>query len=278
MTSANFPTPFNAGDRLIDPTILNSLLCNPLFSNQDGITANAGGGQTNAYQITATISRIGIVATNADSVKLPASKNGAMYILVNNSSNAMQVFGHDTATINNAAFSTGISQAANTTTLYICPVKGTWYTVAGGSGSGTPGGTTGQIQYNNSGVFGGLTIGTGLENNAGTLQVVDSTIVIGQIDQGSPVNSQIIVLDSYAAYNYTITGLQGAITTSGSISVTIYINGVAVTGLNAVSVTTSQTNFTATANNVVAPGNEVTLEFSSNSSAVGFSASLQGII
>lgn len=44
---------------------------------------------------------------------------------------------------------------------------GTWSTPAGGGGS--PGGTSGQIQFNNSGSFGGLTIGTGLANNSGTL-------------------------------------------------------------------------------------------------------------
>ena len=45
-------------------------------------------------------------------------------------------------------------------------------------GSGTPGGSSGQIQYNNSGSFGGLTIGGTLANNAGTLDVA-STVVAG---------------------------------------------------------------------------------------------------
>ncbi len=39
----------------------------------------------------------------------------------------------------------------------------------GGGGGGTPGGTNGQIQYNNGGAFGGLTIGSGLSSSGGTL-------------------------------------------------------------------------------------------------------------
>lgn len=45
----------------------------------------------------------------------------------------------------------------------------------GGSSGGTPGGTNGQIQYNNSGAFGGYTIGSGLAVAAGSLTATAQT-------------------------------------------------------------------------------------------------------
>lgn len=63
------------------------------------------------------------------------------------------------------------------------------------AGSSTPpGGSNGQIQYNNSGSFGGLTIGTGLTNNAGSLTTVgQQPAIIAATFVGVPANSQIIL-------------------------------------------------------------------------------------
>jgi hypothetical protein len=46
----------------------------------------------------------------------------------------------------------------------------------GAGGSGTPGGSSGQIQYNNAGAFGGLALGFGLRSAAGYLEVNPSTV------------------------------------------------------------------------------------------------------
>lgn len=42
-------------------------------------------------------------------------------------------------------------------------------------GGGTPGGSSGELQYNNSGAFGGLTIGSGLSNTSGALVTTTET-------------------------------------------------------------------------------------------------------
>src|ERR1017187_1818313 len=48
---------------------------------QDGITAEAGGGQANATQLAAIYNRVDTVASNEDSVKLlPAKKNTIMVV------------------------------------------------------------------------------------------------------------------------------------------------------------------------------------------------------
>jgi hypothetical protein len=43
---------------------------------------------------------------------------------------------------------------------------------------GAPGGSSGQIQYNNAGAFGGLTIGNGLQNSGGNLQADGSVVAL----------------------------------------------------------------------------------------------------
>lgn len=84
----------------------------------DGVTAFAGGGQTNATQLTGIASNVTTVATIADSVKLPLAQAGMVYMIHNNAANATQVFGAGTDTINGVATATGVSQAATTSALY----------------------------------------------------------------------------------------------------------------------------------------------------------------
>ena len=69
-----------------------------------------------------------------------------------------------------------------------------------------------------------------------------------------------------ASFGYTITGAT-AITTAGTITLAVKIGTTAVTGLSAVSMSSTESTPTATAANVVAVGNDVNLTFSSNSAA-----------
>lgn len=94
----------------------------------DGITAFAGGGQANATLLTASINRVTVVATAADSVKLPPSYAGASITAINgDAADSMQVFGSGTDTINDVATATGVAQAAGKAAIYVCPVAGKWY-------------------------------------------------------------------------------------------------------------------------------------------------------
>lgn len=76
-----------------------------------------------------------------------------------------------------------------------------------------------------------------------------------------------ITLLPYALYAATINKIWDIKTTSGTITVAIQINGTPVTGLSAISVTSTPQNVTATAANTIAVGDEVTMVLSSNSSA-----------
>lgn len=106
-------------------------------SATDNITANAGGGQTNATLLTSEMNKVTTVATAGDSVKLPASVAGLTIILENAAANAMQVFGLGTDTINGVATATGVSQMAGSVVIYTCYTAGAWY--ANGLGTGYSG-------------------------------------------------------------------------------------------------------------------------------------------
>lgn len=136
--TVNFPHPFPTGFRLIDGNRLNTEFSSPTWSADDAITATAGGGKTNAYQLSATLNRVSTVTTAADSVKLPAAVPGKVVFIFNNGAAAMQVFGSGTDTINSVATGTGVSQPISSIVQYQCVTAGNWKTVSD-SASGTSG-------------------------------------------------------------------------------------------------------------------------------------------
>ena len=123
-------------------SIVNGLL---EMTTSNGLTAHAGGGQASALALTSGINNVTTVATANDSVKLPVSAAGMEILVINDSANAMQVFGAGTDTINDIASATGVSQLAQSAVLYSSPVAGKWYSLglganfAGAAGSGAPG-------------------------------------------------------------------------------------------------------------------------------------------
>lgn len=74
----------------------------------------------------------------------------------------------------------------------------------------------------------------------------------------------------------TIDGLYGLKTSAGTLTLTVKINGTNVTGLASLSVTSSAQDATATAANVVAVGDRITLVIASTSGAADLEGTLQG--
>lgn len=104
-------------------------------SAQSGITATAGGGQANAFQISTQTTRINTVATAGDSVKLPPAVPGLELMLTNRGLNPMQVYGSNNPDLANAidtidgqATTAGVSQMQNSLVIYTCSVTGLWET------------------------------------------------------------------------------------------------------------------------------------------------------
>ena len=105
-----------------------------LESSMDGITATAGGGITNSYQITSQTTRIAVVATIGDSVMLPPSAPGLELLIVNHGLNAMQVFGNGSDQVDDQVNSAGVAQMSNSMVIYTCATAGKWYTEGLASG------------------------------------------------------------------------------------------------------------------------------------------------
>lgn len=106
---------------------------------QDTITAFAGGGQTNAIQITGQTSRVSTVATAGDSVMLPEARPGAELIVINDGASPMQVYGNGTDTIDNQGATVGVSQMQNSVVIYACVQANKWRSDGLATGFGGPG-------------------------------------------------------------------------------------------------------------------------------------------
>lgn len=81
------------------------------------------------------------------------------------------------------------------------------------------------------------------------------------------------VIDQSASFAYTIIDAV-AETVSGTITMAVKIEGVDVTGISAMAITSTESTDTASAANAVAAGDLVIFVFSSNSSAIGLSVKL----
>ena len=93
-------------------------------------------------------------------------------------------------------------------------------------------------------------------------------------DGGSSIAATTYTLELFAAYAYTINQLK-IISASGTCTVAVKINGVDVTGISAVAVSSTIATGTATAANTVAIGDKVTLVTTSNSALTNLQASLK---
>jgi hypothetical protein len=132
-------TSFIPGSRLVDGGDCLALAKLSVGAT-NGLTAHAGGGQTNATALPMLgCIEVDTVATGADSVMLPQALPGTQIELNNATATSMQVFGQ---TINQytgvgdtiaAAGSstqqptaTGVAHAGNTCFTYVCFVAGSW--------------------------------------------------------------------------------------------------------------------------------------------------------
>lgn len=81
---------------------------------------------------------------------------------------------------------------------------------------------------------------------------------MGNLHWITPINSTISLVP-YAEYSFTVSGLNNLVLSAGSLTLSFLINGVAITGLNNIAVTTITQSPSASALNLVNVGNEVTM-------------------
>ena len=112
---------------------------------------------------------------------------------------------------------------------------GTWFTPAGG-GSGTPGGTAGQVQFNSAGVFGGFTVGgdATLDSATGALTIVANAVTNAKAAQmaantikGNATGAAASATDLTTVPTACMPALTGDVTSAaGSVALTIAANAV----------------------------------------------------
>jgi hypothetical protein len=94
-------------------------------------------------------------------------------------------------------------------------------------------------------------------------------VLMGTVSLAS-ANDMAVTLIASSRYAFTITDLHNLVVGSGSTTLTMTIDGVPVTGLASLAVTTSAQNPVATANNVVSVGSKLGLTLSGGTSATDF--------
>ena len=90
------------------------------------------------------------------------------------------------------------------------------------------------------------------------------------------VGGQVFVLDLKAWDAYNITDVTTKLA-AGTATVTLKINGTAITGLDGINLTAAKTDFLATATNLVDVGAEVTIEIVSATNAFNLDLSINTI-
>ncbi len=98
---------------------------------------------------------------------------------------------------------------------------------------------------------------------------------MGNVFIKTPANETIYLIP-YAVYGFTINGLFNLSVASGSLTLTVKINGVNVTGLSSLSVTSTPQNPTASAANTVSVGDEVSIVVSAISSPADLKFTMEG--
>lgn len=88
----------------------------------------------------------------------------------------------------------------------------------------------------------------------------------GNLDWVSPINSTISLVP-YAQYAFTVNRLNNLVVSTGTLVLSFFLNGVPITGLSNITVTTSPQSPTATAANLANVGDEMTMVISSVSGA-----------
>jgi hypothetical protein len=105
----------------------------PTFPAATGIVAHAGGTKAAAFQLGYGFSNVTTIATGGDSLLLPAAVPGTFCVVANESdtTNAGDIYGQGTDTIDAVATATAFSLAENATVLFACVATGLWISLKG---------------------------------------------------------------------------------------------------------------------------------------------------
>lgn len=102
-----------------------------------GIIALAGGGAAGATLVNAQTTRISVVASRGDSIKLPPAAPGLELVVINDGANVAAVFPSGSDAINGQASGASVLQMPQSIDVYACGIAGKWHAEVGGGYSGS---------------------------------------------------------------------------------------------------------------------------------------------
>jgi len=132
-TKAELETYFNTGDIPTEAQFADFIASyenlkdgNLLVGSDPAITAFAGGGQANAYQLTKKMNEVTVVAVVNDSIKVGSALVGRVYWITNSGANAMNLYPAVGEQISGGGANNPVSIAAGVSRRYICVIAGDW--------------------------------------------------------------------------------------------------------------------------------------------------------
>jgi hypothetical protein len=96
------------------------------YTSQAGITAYAGGGQSQAFQLTSEYNKLDTVATAGDSVKVSQASANKRHVIVNNGANDCAVFPVASENFEGLPANAAVSLSAGMSMEVFCFTNGTW--------------------------------------------------------------------------------------------------------------------------------------------------------
>lgn len=121
---------FNTGDKPTEgqfKDLIDTLSSGTNYSTTTDIIAYAGGGQTNATQLTTEYNKVTVITTNADSVKMPDATTGKRIFIVNaDSAQSLAIFPKVGELFEGLSANTSVSLTFQASLEAFCFIDGTW--------------------------------------------------------------------------------------------------------------------------------------------------------
>ena len=190
-----------------------------ITSTTDTITANPGGGQTNATLLTQQVNRVTTTATAGDSVMLPVSIGGQFITVINSGVSALAVFPNGTDSIDGGSASASVTVPVSGVATFYCLTAGSWFTSLNAaytfstltvSGATTLSGTTtlGNFLYETAGS--GITAGT-------TRTQAGATALTKEVNRVDTATNPVVTVAAAASFTTASTTITMGSANTGNI-------------------------------------------------------------
>lgn len=128
---------FETGDTPTESEFIDLIDSNPnltddniYYGNDNSITARAGGGQADAYEINNKINVVATCVNNYDSIKLPAGNIVRVFIVYNNTNRIVTIYPPVGGFINNWAVNVGSNIAGQDKRIYVNYDSNKWIEIS----------------------------------------------------------------------------------------------------------------------------------------------------